>query len=226
MQADTSPPAASVRHVCLLWFGAWSIGQVVATAIAAASGHTSHADDGPGWRAAVAVAGWVPLLAALYSARHSWQFRVRPIDIVGVPIGVATQLVLVPLVYWPLRAIWPTTFSEDALQQRAKDLYDHAHGAGLVLLVAIVVIGAPLVEEMVYRGLLQGAFTRRFGNASGLVIVALWFAVIHFQPVETPGLFVVGLVLGGCAVATRRLGLGVVAHMAFNATGLVLVARS
>jgi membrane protease YdiL (CAAX protease family) len=55
-------------------------------------------------------------------------------------------------------------------------------------------------------------------------LVALWFAVVHFQPVETPGLFVVGLVLGSCALLTGRLGLGVVAHMAFNATGLVLVA--
>jgi len=163
---------------------------------------------------------------ALYSARDSWQLRFRPLDLVGVPIGVLTQLVLVPAVYWPLRAVWPDTFSDEKLQQRAKDLYDHAQGAGLVLLVAVVVVGAPLVEEMVYRGLLQGAFTRRFGDAAGLVIVALWFAIIHFQPVETPGLFVVGLVLGGCALVTRRLGLGVVAHMAFNATGLVLVARS
>jgi membrane protease YdiL (CAAX protease family) len=44
--------------------------------------------------------------------------------------------------------------------------------------------------------------------------------------VETPGLFVVGLVLGTCAMLSRRLGLSVVAHMAFNATGLVLVAMS
>jgi membrane protease YdiL (CAAX protease family) len=42
--------------------------------------------------------------------------------------------------------------------------------------------------------------------------------------VEIPGLFVVGLVLGACALFTLRLGLGVVSHMAFNATGLVLVA--
>ena len=215
-----------MRHVCFLWFGAWSVGQVLAAALAGASGHESLADAGPGWLAAVAVAGWAPLLVALYSARDSWQLRFRPLDLVGVPIGVLTQLVLVPAVYWPLRAVWPDTFSDEKLQQRAQDLYDHAQGAGLVLLVAVVVVGAPLVEEMVYRGLLQGAFTRRFGDAAGLVIVALWFAIIHFQPVETPGLFVVGLVLGGCALVTRRLGLGVVAHMAFNATGLVLVARS
>ena len=62
------------------------------------------------------------------------------------------------------------------------------------------------------------------GHVLGVVLVAAIFAIVHFQPVETPGLFVVGLVLGTCALRTRRLGMGVLAHMAFNATGLVLVA--
>ena len=79
--------------------------------------------------------------------------------------------------------------------------------------------GAPLVEELVYRGLLQGAVTRRLGNPLGLVLVAALFAGVHFQPVSLPGLFVVGLVLGVCAVRTGRLGLGVITHLAFNATG-------
>jgi membrane protease YdiL (CAAX protease family) len=55
-------------------------------------------------------------------------------------------------------------------------------------------------------------------------MVAVWFAIVHFQPVETPGLFLVGLILGACALRTRRLGMNVFAHMAFNATGLLVVA--
>ena len=43
--------------------------------------------------------------------------RFRPIDVVGVPIGVLSQLVLVPLVYLPLRRLWPDTFSEDRLSR-------------------------------------------------------------------------------------------------------------
>ncbi|MFM2077139.1 MAG: hypothetical protein RJA49_1029 [Actinomycetota bacterium] len=211
------------------------VGQLLASAVAAASGHTDLDLAGPGWLSAVAVAGWIPLLVALYTAgrrwgvgsfAEDWGLSFKPADVWGVPVGVITQLVLVPLVYWPLRAIWPATFSQDRLQQRAKDLYAHASGAGVLLLVVVVVVGAPLVEELVYRGLLQGAFTRRIHEVAGVVVVALWFAVVHFQPVETPGLFVVGLVLGSCALFTRRLGLGVIAHMSFNATGLVLVAMA
>ena len=104
------------------------------------------------------------------------------------------------------------------------DLWQHAHGAGVVLLIAVVVVGAPLVEELVYRGLLHGSFVAAWGTRLGMPFVALWFAGVHFQPIETPGLFVVGLVLGGAALITKRLGMSVLTHMAFNATGLVMVA--
>ena len=40
------------------------------------------------------------------------------------------------------------------------------------------------------------------------------------------GTILVGMVLGSCALLTGRLGMGIVAHMAFNATGLVLVAMT
>ena len=102
---------------------------------------------------------------------------------------------------------------------------NNAHGGGMLILILIVVVGAPLVEELTYRGLLQGAFSRCAGAVTGVVFVALWFAAIHFQAVNIPGLFVVGLVLGVCAQRTGRLGMSVLTHMAFNATGLILVAQ-
>lgn len=232
---DSDRAAVPVGQACLWWLGAWMAGQIVASAVGLASGATTVSEAGPGWLFAVALAGWIPFLAALYALgrRHGigsfaadWGLSFRPADLLGVPIGVVTQLALVPLLYWPLQAIWPDTFSEEQIQERARNLFDSASGAGIVLLVVVVVIGAPLVEELVYRGLLQGAFTRSYHEVLSVVLVALWFALIHFQPVEIPGLFLVGLVLGFAALSTRRLGMSVVAHMAFNATGLVLVAMA
>jgi membrane protease YdiL (CAAX protease family) len=88
-----------------------------------------------------------------------------------------------------------------------------------------VVVGAPLVEELVYRGLLQRSAARRVPGWIAVVLVAAWFALIHFRPVEYPGLFAFGLVLGAAALLTRRLGMGVLTHCAFNATALVWVAQ-
>ena len=128
--------------------------------------------------------------------------------------------------YLPLRAWWPETFSDDRLEETARDLVDRADGATVVVLVLVVVIGAPIVEELVYRGLLQGSFVTRISEVPALLAGAAWFAIIHFRPVEYPGLFVAGLVFGMCALTTGRLGMSIVTHAAFNATGLLTVMSS
>jgi membrane protease YdiL (CAAX protease family) len=233
---DPSPRApVPLRDAALVWVGAWFAGQVVATAIALGSGHSTLSTAGPGWLFAVAAAGWVPLVLAVWmvgkrhgtgSLRADFGFSFTAADLWGVPIGVFTQLVALRVLYLPMEAVWPDTFSQERIEQRARELYDAAHGAGVLLLVLVVVVGAPLVEELVYRGLLQGAAVRATRRWPAVVAVAAFFAVIHFQPVEIPGLFVIGLVLGAAALLTGRLGMSVVAHMAFNATGLLVVALS
>jgi membrane protease YdiL (CAAX protease family) len=129
------------------------------------------------------------------------------------------------LLYWPLGHAWPDTFGRAHLEKPARDLWSGAHGIGVVAIVVVAAVGAPLVEELMYRGMLQGAFVRCTGGVSGVLIVGLWFATIHFQPAQLPGLLLVGVVLGVATVRTGRLGMAVLIHMAFNATGLVLVAR-
>ena len=123
--------------------------------------------------------------------------------------------------YLPLEQAWPDTFSDERLREDGAD----ARRPRRRRLDA----GARrrrgrsarrFVEELVYRGLLQRAFVAPASATSAAVlIVAVWFALIHFRPVEYPGLFVFGLVLGACAVATGRLGMSIAAHVAFNVTG-------
>lgn len=225
----------SIRDAMLTWFAAYVVGAMVSSAVFALSGADSTADLDPGWLAAASLAQWIPMVGAIWyvgrrfgvgdlSADFGMSFR--PVDLIGIPLGVITQLVLVRLVYVPLESLWPQTFALDKIEERARTTYESADGGGLVLLVLVVVVGAPLVEELAYRGLLQGAFTRRVNDWIGVVVVAAWFALVHFQAIEIPGLFIVGLVLGACAARTGRLGLGVVTHLAFNATGLILVAST
>jgi uncharacterized protein len=216
------------------WAISWFAGNVLGSLVMAAFGPRDTSAITPVWVTALgATALWGPILIAIRevsrrygsgSVRRDMKLSLRPIDLLGVPIGVLTQLVLLRLVYWPLEELWPSTFSSPQLEKSARDLYDSANGMWLIVLIIIVVVGAPLVEELLYRGLLQGALARRIDDVIAVVLVAAWFAIIHFRPVEYPGLFTIGLVLGVCAMVTRRLGMSVVAHCAFNATGLVWVA--
>jgi membrane protease YdiL (CAAX protease family) len=149
----------------------------------------------------------------------------RRIDLVGIPAGVLGQLAIVPLVYVPLRAIWSDTFSESELEERARELADKASGWTIVLLVVVVVIGAPLVEELVYRGLLQRSMSAVLGVVPALVVMSIWFALMHPTPVEWPGLVVAGALFGAGLALTGRIGPSILTHAAFNATGLFLAFR-
>jgi membrane protease YdiL (CAAX protease family) len=213
------------------WVGAFVIGQLASALIIGASG----ADDLdsvpiPTLFAGVA-ATWVAYLVGMWAASkrsgsgdfvEDYRVRFATIDLLGLPIGVLTQLVLVPLLYLPLSELWPDTFSEERLSENAEKLVDRADGASMVLLVLMVCLFAPVVEELVFRGLLQGSLAARFDQVVALVVTAAWFAVIHFRAVEYPGLFLFGLVAGAGLMLTGRLGLPILTHLAFNVTGLLL----
>jgi membrane protease YdiL (CAAX protease family) len=177
---------------------------------------------------------WIPFVVALVVVSRRWgqdqfsrDFKVhlRWVDLAGLPIGIASQLLLVPLIYWPLQRIWPDAFSSDEIEQRARELWDKAHGGWIVVLVVVVALGAPIIEELVYRGLILQALQSRLNDWLALIISAAWFALIHLQPVELPGLFAFALVLGICFQRTGRLGMSVMAHIGFNAAGLLLASQ-
>jgi membrane protease YdiL (CAAX protease family) len=220
-----------VGDTALAWLGAWLGGGLVATTIIVLSGSDG---DGPYWLVLSALLSWVPLLGVTFAlsrrytgswpSLHPRRGDLRLVDLLGLPAGVVAQFVLVPAVYWPLRAVWPDAFDPTDIERRARDLWNSASGVGTVLVVLVVVVGAPIVEELVYRGLLQRSLGHRFGRWSALVIASAWFAAVHLQPVEFPGLFVAGLVFGVGLAITGRVGAGVMAHVGFNISGLMLVA--
>ena len=144
---------------------------------------------------------------------------------VGLAIGVASQLVLVPLVTLPVLLL--TGADQDDLEAPARELTDKATGAGVVLLVLVVVVMAPLAEEVFFRGMLQRTLRRRLPLWPAMLATSALFAVSHFQALQLPALAAFGLVLSVLAHRSGRLGPPIWAHVGFNATTVValLLAR-
>ncbi len=91
---------------------------------------------------------------------------------------------------------------------------------------------APLVEEVVYRGVLYSAFQRRLGQISAVVLVTLLFAAVHvpqysknFDPdygtILT--LLIVSLILTLIRVRAKNLLPCIVLHTIFNGAQSVLL---
>lgn len=219
----------------MTWFAAWVAASVVGVVVTSAAGASDSTSVPISVVAISLVLGWAVYLTAmaLVSQRAGsdsfvvdYGLRVRPIDAAGLSVGVLCQLVVVPLVYLPLRAVWPTTFGDDRLRDNATSLVDRADDpATMVLLAGLLVLGAPVVEELVYRGLVQRSLAGRISQLVAWLATAALFTLIHFRPVEYPGLAAFALIVGASAAVTRRLGPAIAIHVGFNATGLFLATR-
>jgi uncharacterized protein len=143
----------------------------------------------------------------------------------GFAAGLLTQLLLIPLLYGPI--FWLTDLDSSDLEDPARGLTDRATDSfGITMLILIVGIGAPIVEEIFYRGLLQRSLERRFGVWPGILGSALLFGASHFQLLQLPALVLFGIVLGLLAQRTGRLAAPIAAHIVFNMTTVLFLVGS
>lgn len=230
-------PKRSLLSILLLWVGCYLTAVLLSVAVGSMSGTSGKAasDSPTTWVLALSALGlWLPFVFMLrwVARRAGIDFRqyfgmsFATTDWLGIPLGIFCQVVLMNVVNWPLNKWFPDTFNSQRIETRARDMVDAAHGAWFIVLFVVVVVGAPLVEELVYRGFIQGGLQSQIGSIWALIITAAWFTVVHLEPIEFPGLFAFAIVLGLCYRRTQRVGLSMVTHLAFNATGLLLVALS
>ena len=106
------------------------------------------------------------------------------------------------------------------------------HGpAAWTTLVVITCIGAPLVEELFFRGLVQTRLVGRYGPFAGIFVASVLFGAAHMIAWNGAITFVYawaivggGVVLGTLRYLTGRLGPSIVAHAFFNAQAMIAVA--
>ena len=83
-------------------------------------------------------------------------------------------------------------------------------------IVLYAVVAAPLAEEVIFRGFVQGYLGRLFGTRGTVFLSALLFSFFH-QPVEAAAaVFFLGLVLAYQRERTRSLMAPVATHILFN----------
>lgn len=236
MTEAVAPPPADAPPADRTWglgdvLLGFSIGlagaQLMLAAILSATGRSvEEADELPLSLVAVSQAGlWIGLLGvpvvvtrlkgrglvADLGLRARWADLWR-----GGGIGALLQLVALPLLYWPILDLLDRDSSD--LEGPARELTDRAAGPlGVLLLVLIVGVGAPIVEEIFYRGLFQRALLKRgLPPAAAIGINAVVFGLSHLQLLQFPALVLFGAVAGVLAHRSGRLGPAITAHIAFN----------
>jgi membrane protease YdiL (CAAX protease family) len=96
-----------------------------------------------------------------------------------------------------------------------------AAGAGLAVLSLVVI--APIVEELVFRGLLFGALARRLGVLASAVVTALLFGAVHGDLILFPTLVAMGFVTALAYAGTGNLWVAIALHAMNNALGAIFI---
>lgn len=91
------------------------------------------------------------------------------------------------------------------------------------VVLAILVMGvlAPLVEELVFRGLLYGYVAGRFGGMAALIVSSLAFAAAHVEPIHVALVLPIGVLLGWTRMRTSSLWPAIAAHIANNTVAVL-----
>jgi membrane protease YdiL (CAAX protease family) len=173
---------------------------------------------------------WIPLVGAALVASTAFGTRSLRRDVgfafelgdvwrgllVGLAGLVAASAVQLALSPFPELTGTNTNYIED---QAATTI-------GAVVVAFSTMLGAPVVEELFFRGLLQRAMARL--GLFAAVLQAVIFGLIHVTPDEglgnvgiILGVGTFGLVLGLAARRFGRLGPTIVGHAIFNAAAVI-----
>ena len=84
-----------------------------------------------------------------------------------------------------------------------------------------IVIMAPVIEELIFRGVIMHGLMRNYSKFTAVFISALMFALFHLNPWQFPATFTLGILLGILMLRTRNIYLCILGHALNN--GLVLM---
>jgi hypothetical protein len=91
---------------------------------------------------------------------------------------------------------------------------------GAFMKVAVI---APVVEELIFRGLILHGLQKNYRATTAVFISALLFSLFHLNPWQMPATFVLGLLLGWIMLRTRNILLAIIGHSVNNLLVLLTV---
>lgn len=164
------------------------------------------------WGFATYVGSFLVTIGYAVALRRGWglevplfrpeKWKINPRLVMGgVILMLATGIVLNPL----LERL-PNTYIEM--------LDDYMQGGFWPMLTAVV--AAPILEEFLFRGIIQKNLVRRLGPIRGIILGSLIFGGIHLIPQQVVYASCLGLILGTVYYLTGSLNSAIAVHFVNN----------
>lgn len=89
------------------------------------------------------------------------------------------------------------------------------------VLITVMIIIAPIAEEIVFRGIILDGFLKRYNCVIALIVSSALFGVLHANLPQGINAFVLGLVLGFIYLKTQSLFLCMLGHFTNNFIAII-----
>jgi len=102
--------------------------------------------------------------------------------------------------------------------QPVVDMLSQEHSLALLATAtALVIVAAPITEEIIFRGFFFSALRENLGPRRAIVLSAGIFAMVHWSILAALPIFLLGLLLAWAYHRTKTLAAPIAIHMAHNA---------
>lgn len=100
-------------------------------------------------------------------------------------------------------------------------VFDHDFGFWGAFMKVVVI--APIVEELIFRGVIMHGLMRNYRAGTAIFYSGLLFALFHLNPWQFPATFVLGLLLGWLMIRSRNILLCIAGHAINNLLVLLTI---
>lgn len=176
-------------------------------------------------------AGLVIVLGLLHRRRLMWQEafgaagRTLPQDFhagLGYYLGALPPVIVTSLAAGAL--LYAMGYPIDEPQPVIALFRDPATPGWLVFFVLVVAVTlAPLVEELLFRGILLPVFARQVGTRGAVLLVSAFFAFIHNHLASFAPLMAIAAIFSMAYLRTGSLRVPIIMHALFNGLNIALL---
>lgn len=154
--------------------------------------------------------GLTILLMRLFAPRYGWVManaspRLGRVNLSLVLMSLLTIEAL-GIVIEPLLSMIPDVYLDGMYQSMDGGMWS----------IVTFTLAAPILEEFLFRGILQQNFVRYLGVYGGILLAAVVFGVIHLVPQQVAVAVLAGVVIGAVYYITHSLFTAILIHLLNN----------
>lgn len=79
-----------------------------------------------------------------------------------------------------------------------------------------IVIAAPIIEELIFRGIILHGLLQRYSPIKSIIISSVLFGIVHLNPWQFVSALIIGIFSGWVYYRTRKLTLSIIIHSTNN----------